>query len=322
MKTKAAFFTNQPDKIKTVFAQGRHEQLRELCEIYPLIITHDNIDNALPALHDIEVIISSWGMLTLTDRQLDNMPELKAVFYAAGSTDYFSSPLLARHITISSAWQANAIPVAEFCLAQILLACKGYFHNLRQYDHPSTFVALSTQPMAPGIYGEKVALLGAGAISQYLTTLLQPFYLEVMTIPSRKENRTVSLEEAFEQAFVISNHFPNRADNRGVIDETLLRRMRHGAVFINTGRGLQVNEQALINVFSERTDLTALLDVTKPEPPIESSPLYRLPNVLLTSHIAGSINDETVRLADYILEEIRRWKNGDPLCYAVSASFS
>lgn len=317
MKIKAAFFTNKPDKLDIIFAQGRHEKLSELCDIHPLVITSNNINHSLHSLANVEIIVSTWGMFTLTNEQLDRMPALKAVFYAAGATEYFSASLHARNILVISAWQANAIPVAEFCLAQILLSCKGYFSNVRHYRHPQIFQELSTNPSAPGIYGEKVALLGAGAVSQQLASLLAPFNLDVITISSRLENRKTSFEEAFEQAFVVSNHLPNRADNKGVINAKLFRRMRKGAVFINTGRGLQVNESDLIEVFTERSDLTALLDVTKPEPPVESSPLYKLPNVLLSSHIAGSVNNESVRLADSIIEDIIRWRQGAPLCHLV-----
>lgn len=68
--------------------------------------------------------------------------------------------------------------------------------------------------------------------------------------------------------------------------------MRQGATFINTGRGAQVDEAGLIEVFKRRPDLTALLDITCPEPPEDGSELYTLPNIHLSSHIAGSKNDE------------------------------
>ena len=77
-------------------------------------------------------------------------------------------------------------------------------------------------------------------------------------------------------------------------------------------------EEDLIGVFSERADLTALLDVTYPEPPVSGSPLYTMPNVHLTSHIAGSMGDEVVRMADYVIEEFQAWQNGQPLRYAVT----
>ncbi|WP_323640912.1 hydroxyacid dehydrogenase [Pectobacterium polonicum] len=313
MSYYAAGFTCQPEKFDQIYTSSVREKLSSLCHLHPNVITPATFEQELPALKNVEVIFSTWGMLTLSEAQLDQLPKLKIIFYAAGATDYFSAPFIARGIKIVSAWKANAVPVAEFCLAQILLACKGYFHNLRNYNRPEDFHSITADYPAPGIYGERIALIGAGAISQVLAELLTPFALEVVTIPSRQERRDISLEAAFSTSFVVSNHLPNRPDNIGVLNGDLFRLMRPGAVFINTGRGLQVNEKDLIDVFSERTDLTALLDVTKPEPPLPGSPLYDMPNVLLTSHIAGALNNETRRLADCVVEEFQRWINGVPL---------
>jgi phosphoglycerate dehydrogenase-like enzyme len=103
-----------------------------------------------------------------------------------------------------------------------------------------------------------------------------------------------------------------------MLGEPLFRAMRSGATFINTGRGATVDEKALIRVFGANPSLTALLDVTYPEPPVESSPLFDLPNVFLTSHIAGAAGDEVVRMADLCIEEFEAWTEGKPLRYAVT----
>ncbi|TKI07663.1 NAD(P)-dependent oxidoreductase [Martelella alba] len=317
MACYAVCLSNRPDTLHQVFGRGRFERLSSLCRLHPRILTQAMLDRELPLLAPVEAIFSSWGMFPLSPRQLDSLPNLKAVFYAAGATEAFAAPFLARGITLVSAWRANAISVAEFCLAQILLACKGYFRNQREYRTPASFDMLHRCHPAPGAYGERVALLGQGAIARALTELLRPFTLDVVGVPSRVERRTLSLEDAFSTAFVISNHLPNRPDNIGVLNGQLFRRMRPGAVFINTGRGMQVNESELIGVLRERPDLTALLDVTKPEPPCAASPLYSLSNIHLSSHIAGALNDETQRLADCVLDEFVRWREGKPLCHRV-----
>ena len=95
--------------------------------------------------------------------------------------------------------------------------------------------------------------------------------------------------------------------------------MRPGAAFINTGRGATVVESDLAEVLAARPDLTALLDVTSPEPAPADSPWYALENVHLSSHIAGSGGKEVVRMADYCLEEFEAWKAGKPLRYQVTA---
>jgi phosphoglycerate dehydrogenase-like enzyme len=127
-----------------------------------------------------------------------------------------------------------------------------------------------------------------------------------------------SLMEAFQRGFVVSNHLANVPETRGLLTGEHFASMRKNATFINTGRGATVVEEDMIRVFQERDDLTALLDVTYPEPPVEDSPLYTMPNVHLTTHIAGSLGDEVVRMADYAIEEFQAWTQGQPLRYAVT----
>ena len=79
-----------------------------------------------------------------------------------------------------------------------------------------------------------------------------------------------------------------------------------------------MDEDGLIRVLQARPDLSALLDVTHPEPPSADSPLYSLPNAQLSSHIAGSLGDEVVRMADYMIEEFARRQRGEALRYAVT----
>ena len=94
--------------------------------------------------------------------------------------------------------------------------------------------------------------------------------------------------------------------------------MRDGATFINTGRGAQVVEADMIAVLKARPDLTALLDVTSPEPPPADSELWRLPNVMISPHIGGTTGHEVVRLADCVIEEFEAWQAGKPLRYEVT----
>ena len=304
-KMKAVFVCAKKETVDYVYSEAQRKQIAEVTDLMPEIVNAGNFDSV--DLKDVEVIFSTWGMMNFTGEQLDRMPNLKAVFYGAGATDYFARPLLARGIKVISAWKANAIPVAEFVLAQIILSMKNYFSN----NWNNKFAG-------PGCYGETVALIGAGAISSKLQEMLKVLNLNVLVIPSRPERRTVSLEEAFRTAYVVSNHLPNREDNQKVLTKELFASMRQGATFINTGRGAQVDEAGLIEVLKARPDLTALLDVTFPEPPEAGSELYTLPNVRLTSHIAGSLNDEVHRMADYVIGDYLHFAAGEPLEHEVT----
>ena len=314
MKRYKAAILNQSGEsmINYVYSGEQLQELEELTQLKPGIFDLSAVENG--ELEETEVIFSTWGMPTLEDIHFQKMPNLKAVFYSAGATDAFAPNCFAHKIRVFSAWRANAIPVAEFCLAQILLALKGYFRAQRELKGPEQF---NFKYAGHGIYGETVALIGAGAISKKLQEMLKTFRVNVIVIPSRKENRTISIEEAFKTAMVVSNHLPNREDNAGVLNGAHFRSMREGAVFINTGRGRQVNEEELIQVMEERPDLTALLDVTFLEPPPNGSKLYTTPNILLSPHMAGSLNDEVHRMSDFMLEEYKRFASGEAAVHEV-----
>jgi phosphoglycerate dehydrogenase-like enzyme len=314
MKCYKAAILNQggESSIDHVYSADQLKELAEITELMPGVQSLENVEKG--DLKEAEVLFSTWGMPTLEDRHFELMPNVKAVFYSAGATDAFAPNCFAHGVRVFSAWRANAIPVAEFCMAQILLALKGYFRCVRELKGPEQF---NFRYAGQGVYGETVALIGAGAISRKLQEMLKAFNLNVIVIPSRKENRTVSLEEAFSKAIVVSNHLPNRDDNVGVLNEPLFRSMREGAVFINTGRGRQVNEEDLIRVMEDRPDLTALLDVTFPEPPPAGSKLYTTPNILVSPHIAGSLNDEVRRMSDYMLAEYKRFATGEEAVHEV-----
>ena len=324
MKPKGAFFAT-PDartglsEIDRVFAQGRRERIGELCElVVDETVSAASFDRLTPRLQELEVIIGTWGMPALTETHLARLPSLRALFYAAGSVRQFARPFLERGITVVSAREANALPVARFCLGQILLSCKGFFANNSAFTSPAAYAGA---PHGPGIHDETVALIGAGAVGRALIPMLQTHNLKVLVVDPFLAHAEagelgvtrVSLEQAFSTALVVSNHLPDTPDTRGLLRGGLFAGMRAGATFINTGRGAQVVEQELIAALHNRPDLTALLDVTWPEPPAEGSPLYDLPNVRLSSHIAGSIGNEVSGLADSVIEQLECWCAGKPL---------
>lgn len=320
--TKAALLA-PPETAARVYGPEQRARLETLVALHPEVITPAQLDTLLPALAETEVLFSTWGMPCLTEAQLDALPNLKAVFYAAGSVQGFALSLLERGITVVSAWLANAVPVAEFTLAQVLLASKGYFRNAREFHTTHEFRGAHR---GPGAYGETVALLGAGAVGREVIRLLKPFSLKILVFDPFLSAESaqalgvekVGLDEAFERGIVVSNHLANNERTRGMLTGAHFEKLRPGATFINTGRGQTVREDELLAVFRARPDLTALLDVTWPEPAPSDSPLWDLPNARLSTHLAGSTGNEVRRMADWCLDELVRWQAGEPLRSAVT----
>lgn len=324
-KVKAALFYNYPSDIEgEVFGQGRRERIAELTDLYPHVVHATNFDEHAGRLADIEVIFATWGIPNLTPEQFAKLPKLKAVFYAAGNVKAFAQGLLDRDIILVSAWAINAIPPSEMCLSQILLSLRGYFRTVRQYKEAKSFDAKKF--WRPGVMDETVGLIGLGFIGARVRELLRPYPVKVIAhdpflTPERAKHldvESVSLPELFRRSFVVSNHIPDLAHTRGTLDAKLFKTLREGATFINTGRGAQVVEADLIAMLKARPDVTALLDVTWPEPPGADSDFWRLPNVVMSPHIGGTTGHEVVRLADCVIEEFQAWQAGKPLRYQVT----
>lgn len=323
-KPSIAFFCNHPGLLTSVYPESRVKRIASLSQLYPTTINKDNFDNLAADLAEIEYIFSTWGMLRLSDKDLSKMPNLKAVFYGAGTVKYFAEPLLRNGIRVISAWAANAIPVAEFTVAQISLATKGFFvANRRLHDQGPNGWLHTTMP---GNYDIAISILGAGMVGSNVISRLKDYDVDILVFdPFLSEQKAVqmgvtkvSLTQAFEQGFVVSNHLANIPETENMLNEQLFASMQTNSIFINTGRGATVDEPAMINVLKQRPDITALLDVTDPEPPDKKNELYRLPNVWLSPHIAGSIGNEVVRMADTVIEEFEREQNGDKLKYEVT----
>jgi len=324
-KPKAALFYNYPAGDGDVYPQVARDKIASLTDLYPEVIHTGNFDAHAAHLADTEVIFATWGMVCFEEKHFKAMPNLKAVFYAAGNVKAFAQPLIDNDIILVSAWQANAIPVAEMCLSQILLSLRGYFRSVRQY-HEIQNATAKAYPRS-GVNGETIGMLGMGKIGTRLRYLLKDYPLKVIAYDpfltteraQELDVEAVSMEAVFAQSSVLCNHIPDIPATRSVLTESLFRSMRDGATFINTGRGAQVVEEDLLRVMQDRPDLTALLDVTDPEPPTPDSALWKQPNIIISPHIGGTIGDEVTRLSDLAIAEFERWIAGQSLQQQVTA---
>lgn len=313
----------------SVYQEGVIDKMKALVpELDERIYTYTDLVSNPSLFSDTEIIFSSWGMPALSEDEIKNyLPNLKCVFYAAGSVQRFARPFLNCGVRVFSAWAANAIPVAEYTVAQIILANKGFFTLSRLLSEKKLDEARNIKHSYSGNYKEKIGLIGCGMIGSHVARLLQQYELEVMVFDpflsdERAEKLKVkkcSLDEIFKTCSVVSNHMANNEQTKSMLTYSHFAVMRPFAAFINTGRGEQVVEADLVRALTERADLTAVLDVTYPEPAKPEHPFYTLPNCFLTPHIAGNIvAGEQVRMVEYMLEEYRCYASGAPCKYEVN----
>jgi phosphoglycerate dehydrogenase-like enzyme len=286
--------------------------------------TKESIKQNPSILSEANIILSGWGCPKMDQTFLETAPNLKAVFYGAGSikgivTDEFWE----RNIQITSAYEANAIPVVEFTLSQILFSLKRGWYFVNQVNKKSSIPAREN---VPGVYGSTIGIVSLGMIGRKVAEILKQFDCKVLAydpfVSEQQANalnvEMCSLEDVFRRADVVSLHTPWIKETEGLITGDHINLMKRNATFINTSRGAVIREQEMIEVLQQRPDIYALLDVTYPEPPVKNSPLYSLENVILTPHIAGSMSTECHRMGEYMAEELGRYLRGETLKWCIS----
>lgn len=280
------------------------------------------------AYRDVKYLFTTWGAPVLAGEEIEALlPSLEAVFYAAGTVKYFALPYLNRGVHVFSAWAANGVPVAEFAASQILLANKGYFQSVIRYKRDGFAEVVPYGHNFPGNFDTKVGLIGLGKIGRMVLERLRTSRLEILAwdkFLSGEEiaalgARKASLEEIFSECQTVSNHLANVPETVGMLDYSLFSRMKSFAAFINTGRSAQLDMEGLKRAMREEPGRTALLDVTDPtEPLMPDDELFTIPNILISPHIAGSIQSEVRRMGEYMTEEYRRFAAGEKCLWEVT----
>lgn len=326
---KSIFLTNISGQINYVYEQGSIELLKNIASLDEKVYKKEDILANPDSFKDVRFIFSTWGMPTFSQEEIKNIfPSLECVFYGAGSVQSFARPFINSGVKVFSAWAANAVPVAEYTVAQIILANKGFYATSRymsrgDYEESKK---IRSRFNYRGNFGETIGIIGAGMIGKLVIKMLKAYRLNVIVFDPFLPDEVAldlgvtkcSLEEVFSRSSVISNHLANNAQTKGMIKYDHFSCMRNGATFLNTGRGAQVVEEDLIKCLTQRPDITAILDVTAPEPPAKDSRFYELDNCILTPHIAGSSGDEVHRMSEYMIEEYKKYVEGKPCLYEVS----
>lgn len=310
------------------FDETRLARLGGLARLPDPIVVDDLDDPALRRrLGEVEVLLTGWGAPCLDGARLDRMPRLRAMLHCAGSVrPQVSEELWRRGIRVTSAAEANAAPVAEFTFAAIVFAGKkapfiAADPEVRRDDSRTIrrYGELSNE-------GRTIGVVGFSRIGRRVVQLVQQ--LEGVTClvadpvvdpdDIRAAGATpVPLGEMLPRVDVLSLHAPALAATRGMIGAAQLAALRSHATVINTARGALIDTAALERECASGR-LQAILDVTDPEPLPAESVLYRLPNVMVTPHLAGSLGSETKRMTDSALEELGRLIAGEPLRFEVT----
>ncbi len=300
--------------------------LAEVCDLAPPPALDDlTTDRARAVLADVELLVTGWGCPPLDQHVLAAAPRLRAIVHTAGSVrHHVTEACWERDIEVSSAAAANALPVAEYTVAMILLAGKHVLERARALRATRRREHGLTGLDGVGNYGRTVGILSASLVGRRVIELLRPYDLRLLLhdpyVPDDEAaalgTRPVGLGELFAHSDIVSIHTPLLPATRGLVSRELLTAMRPGSCLINTARGAVVDQDALTDVLS-RGSIRAVLDVTDPEVLPPDHPLWDCENVLITPHLAGSQGNEWRRLAALAVAEAGRWGAGDGFAHPV-----
>jgi len=293
------------------------ERIGALCEpIVPEVFSRASF---LEKIKGVEVVLSTWGMPVLDQELLDQAPDLKAVFYAAGSVKGWATPAVwDRNILVTTTASCNAVPVCHYTVSMILLSLKNVLPMTRALNTEGRKAWNRPNYHTVGVGGHAVVgIIGASKVGRLVINELKKLQLRILVFdphlsaPQAAELgvEKVELDGLLRHSDVISVHAPKTEQTYHMLNGNNLPLVRAGTTLINTARGDLIDEAALIREL-KKGDWTAILDVTEPEPPQDGSELYALPNCFLTPHIAGSIGFECRAMAEQCVEELSRYVSG------------
>jgi phosphoglycerate dehydrogenase-like enzyme len=273
-----------------------------------------------------DACITSWGVAQLDAEVVAAAPRLRAMAHMGSSVKRFvSESFWERGIHLTSTGAALARTVAETTLGLMLVGFKRIW-PLGQHvrdggwrDSPAWEKWYSRE-----LFRKQVGIIGASNVGRHLMKLLESFDVQILLfdpyVTEAEANQLgvekLELPELLERADVVSLHAPANPQTRHMLNADGLNRMKDDALIINTARGSLIDERALLKELS-RGRFFAFLDVTEPEPPEADSLLRSLPNVVVTPHIAGCI-ENCHQMGELAVEELRRFFSGEPPIYQIT----
>ncbi len=222
-----------------------------------------------------------------------------------------------RRIALTSASGVHPYPISEVILALMLAYVRKLNLNiLNQQQH-----AWKHETGLVEIHGKTIGILGVGAIGEETARLAKAFHMTVIGLRRSGQPApnvdimydAAGLPELLRQSDFVVNILPLTAETRHLMGQEQFRQMKANAFYINVGRGETTNTEALIQALQEKRIAGAGLDVTAPEPLPADSPLWDMPNVIITPHSAGLNEHYFERVMAIFLANLPVYlKDGEP----------
>ncbi len=312
---------------RRMFSQEAWNALAEFADV----VHHEGAEPStkeelIALLPDADALITSWGVAQIDADVMAAAPRLRAMAHMGSSVKRFvSDAFWARGMHLTSAGVMLARDVAETTLGLMIVGQKRIWplgRHVREggwRDEP-TWGKWSSREL----YRKEVGIIGASNVGRHVIKLLEPFGPKVLLYDpfvsasdaAALGAEKVDLHDLLRRSDVVSLHAPLNEQTHQMLNAEGLALMKDDALLINTARGPLINEAALVAELTKGR-FFAFLDVTDPEPPAADSPLRTLPNVVVTPHIAGCI-ENCNRMGELAVEELRRFFAGEAAIYQIT----
>jgi len=240
---------------------------------------------------DVEFVVLSFELADRLPGLFDELPGLRVAQSLSAGVDWLL-PKVPPGIVVCRAVGIHDGPVSEWVVAAILAMQRRLPAFIEFQQRAEWNRSGAAQPATiDDLEGHTVVVVGHGSIGRALAARLAPFGARVIGVArhARDDAQPVSaLPDLLPQADVVVNLLPLTPETEKFVDAAFLARMKPGALFVNAGRGKTVDTAALIEALGSGR-IRAALDVTDPEPLPSDHPLWHLPNVLITPHVAGAV---------------------------------
>jgi D-3-phosphoglycerate dehydrogenase / 2-oxoglutarate reductase len=258
------------------------------------------------ACRDADAILARLGVVTAG--VIAAAPSLRIIArHGAGSDGVDLAAATERGILVTTTGPANAGAVAEYTFALLL----GWFRKVPAADAGMRNGLWSRESLIGGaLEGRTLGIVGCGAVGTRVARIAQAFGMDVLAAEPRRPNpappplRTLPLHALLVRSDIVSLHLRLTPATAGIIDAAAIAAMKPGAVLVNTARGELVDEAALIAALESGHLAGAALDTYAVEPLSRTSVLRRMPQVLLSPHVAGQTREALARVGQVAVQAI------------------
>jgi phosphoglycerate dehydrogenase-like enzyme len=303
---------------KEHFPEEVIEELRKLGRVY-LNNEHRHFseDEFAEQIEDMDICITHWGCPKFTDKVLEKANRLKLIAHAAGSVGWLvTNEVYDKGIKVCSSNKIMAKSVAEGVLTYILTGLRKTVQYDRAMRNGGVWPSYKD---ASSLFNQKIGLIGLGTVGRFLLDLLVPFNVAVKVYDPYISKESLegynnivlcsTVEEVLVWGNIISIHASKTPETYHMINEDRLKLIKDGALLVNTSRGANIDEKALIEEL-RKNRFNAILDVYEEEPLPLNNELRQLENVAVMPHVASL---DGLYLTYAMIDEIKRFLNEESL---------